>query len=73
MRVWKVALESLVKKRQGAHPNYICINRPKEEATTYQHLWMLGCQQHPPLAKDPLLHSSFTQQQGHNKELKVGK
>jgi hypothetical protein len=34
MRNWKVALESLTKKRQGVRFNYICITRPKEEAAT---------------------------------------
>lgn len=65
----KVTPELQLKKRLGICSNYI--GRLRKEAITYQH-WYFGCQQHP-LAKDPLLHSSLTQQQGHNKELKVGK
>jgi hypothetical protein len=70
MRDWKVALESLVKEEAGS-PSQLYI-QSDQRRRPLTNIWVLGSQQHT-LAKDPLFHSSFTQQRCHNKELKVGK
>lgn len=66
----KVTPELMFEKKAGNLVRLYSQTQEKRQSPT-QH-WYFGCQQHA-LAKDPLLHSSFSQQQGHNKKLKVGK